>query len=76
MGGCRPPCGIYVIFEGHRTILSVALVISLIETSAAPHPTRTADADSWIDERMISQALAHLGIGPLDRFFNLAGELV
>ncbi|MBV9060873.1 MAG: hypothetical protein JOZ09_17215 [Pseudonocardiales bacterium] len=28
------------------------------------------DADSWIDERMISQALAHLGIGPLDRFFG------
>jgi hypothetical protein len=30
-------------------------------------PTRD-DADSWIDERMISQALAHLGISPLDRF--------
>jgi hypothetical protein len=28
------------------------------------------DADSWIDERMISQALAHLGIPPLDRFFR------
>jgi S-DNA-T family DNA segregation ATPase FtsK/SpoIIIE len=38
-------------------------------------PNRT-DADSWIDERMISQALAHLGIGPLDRFFKAAGELV
>lgn len=34
------------------------------------------DADSWIDERMISQALAHLGIGPLDRFFKAGGELV
>jgi DNA segregation ATPase FtsK/SpoIIIE, S-DNA-T family len=34
------------------------------------------DADSWIDERMISQALAHLGIGPLDRFFKNGGELV
>jgi S-DNA-T family DNA segregation ATPase FtsK/SpoIIIE len=34
------------------------------------------DADSWIDERMISQALAHLGIPPLDRFFKNGGELV
>lgn len=34
------------------------------------------DADSWIDERMISQALAHLGIAPLDRFFKNGGELV
>lgn len=34
------------------------------------------DADSWIDERMISQALAHLGIAPLDRFFKSGGELV
>jgi DNA segregation ATPase FtsK/SpoIIIE, S-DNA-T family len=34
------------------------------------------DADSWIDERMISQALAHLGIAPLDRFFKAGGELV
>ncbi|MGH3869820.1 MAG: hypothetical protein ACRDQ4_27715 [Pseudonocardiaceae bacterium] len=33
------------------------------------------DADSWIDERMISQALAHLGIAPLDRFFKNGGEL-
>ncbi|HYS38445.1 MAG TPA: hypothetical protein VEO01_22740 [Pseudonocardiaceae bacterium] len=33
------------------------------------------DADSWVDERMISQALAHLGIGPLDRFFKAGGEL-
>ncbi|MBV9012158.1 MAG: hypothetical protein JO272_08915 [Pseudonocardiales bacterium] len=39
------------------------------------HPKRD-DADSWIDERMISQALAHLGIGPLDRFFKNGGELV
>lgn len=38
-------------------------------------PTRD-DADSWIDERMISQALAHLGITPLDRFFKNGGELV
>jgi S-DNA-T family DNA segregation ATPase FtsK/SpoIIIE len=33
------------------------------------------DGDSWIDERMISQALAHLGIGPLNRFFKNGGEL-
>ncbi|MFD8498871.1 hypothetical protein [Amycolatopsis sp. NPDC059657] len=33
------------------------------------------DADSWIDERMISTALAHLGIGPLDRFFKNGGVL-
>ena len=33
------------------------------------------DADSWIDERMISQALAHLGIAPLDRFFKTGGQL-
>jgi DNA segregation ATPase FtsK/SpoIIIE, S-DNA-T family len=35
-----------------------------------------ADPDSWIDERMISQALAHLGISPMDRFFKNGGELV
>jgi S-DNA-T family DNA segregation ATPase FtsK/SpoIIIE len=34
------------------------------------------DADSWIDERMISQALAHLGIAPLDKFFKNGGQLV
>ncbi|MFI5592943.1 hypothetical protein ACIA5G_48385 [Amycolatopsis sp. NPDC051758] len=34
------------------------------------------DADSWIDERMISKALAHLGITPLDRFYRDGGELV
>ncbi|MGH3927494.1 MAG: hypothetical protein ACRDTT_32305, partial [Pseudonocardiaceae bacterium] len=34
------------------------------------------DADSWIDERMISQALAHLGIAPLDRFVKSGGELI
>ncbi len=34
------------------------------------------DADSWIDERMISQALAHLGISPLDRFIKNGGDLV
>lgn len=38
-------------------------------------PTRDDD-DSWIDERMISQALAHLGVAPLDRFFKAGGELV
>jgi DNA segregation ATPase FtsK/SpoIIIE, S-DNA-T family len=39
------------------------------------HPDRD-DADSWIDERMISRALAHLGIAPLTRFFKDGGELV
>lgn len=34
------------------------------------------DADSWVDERMISRALAHLGIAPLNQFFKDAGELV
>jgi len=34
------------------------------------------DTDSWIDERMISQALAHLGITPLDRFLKSGGHLV
>jgi len=33
------------------------------------------DADSWIDERMISKALVHLGIAPLDRFCKNGGEL-
>ena len=33
------------------------------------------DADSWIDERMISRALAHLGIAPLNRFFKDGGAL-
>lgn len=33
------------------------------------------DADSWIDERMISRALAHLGVAPLNRFFKDGGEL-
>ncbi len=33
------------------------------------------DADSWIDERMISRALAHLGISPLNRFIKDGGEL-
>ncbi len=34
------------------------------------------DADSWVDERMISQALAHLGIAPLNQFFKNGGQLV
>ncbi|MGH3806012.1 MAG: hypothetical protein ACRDRU_05120 [Pseudonocardiaceae bacterium] len=34
------------------------------------------DADSWVDERMISQALAHLGIASLDKFFKDGGLLV
>lgn len=38
------------------------------------HPDR-ADADTWVDERMISQALAHLGIAPLNQFFKDGGQL-
>jgi len=34
------------------------------------------DADSWVDERMVSRALAHLGIAPLNAFFKSGGELV
>jgi DNA segregation ATPase FtsK/SpoIIIE, S-DNA-T family len=34
------------------------------------------DAGSWVDERMISRALAHLGIAPLNAFFKDGGELV
>ena len=39
------------------------------------HPKRE-DADSWVDERMISKALSHLGIAPLTAFFKDGGELV
>ncbi|WP_211239402.1 hypothetical protein [Actinokineospora inagensis] len=34
------------------------------------------DTDSWVDERMISKALAHLGISPLTTFFKNGGELL
>lgn len=34
------------------------------------------DADSWVDERMISRALAHLGVAPLNTFFKDGGELI
>lgn len=34
------------------------------------------DADLWVDERMISRALAHLGVAPLTSFFKDGGELV
>jgi DNA segregation ATPase FtsK/SpoIIIE, S-DNA-T family len=33
------------------------------------------DADSWIDERMISKAMAHLGIRPLNAFLKDGGSL-
>ncbi|MCP3804963.1 FtsK/SpoIIIE domain-containing protein [Allokutzneria sp. A3M-2-11 16] len=33
------------------------------------------DADSWVDERMVSKALAHLGIAPLTQFFKGGGAL-
>jgi S-DNA-T family DNA segregation ATPase FtsK/SpoIIIE len=39
------------------------------------HRPNREDPDSWIDERMISQALAHLGIGPLDKYFKAGGAL-
>jgi S-DNA-T family DNA segregation ATPase FtsK/SpoIIIE len=35
-----------------------------------------ADPDSWVDERMISQALAHLGISPIDKFIKDGGQFV
>ncbi|WP_084022727.1 FtsK/SpoIIIE domain-containing protein [Amycolatopsis thermoflava] len=34
------------------------------------------DADSWLDERMVSKALGHLGIAPLNAFFKNGGELL
>jgi S-DNA-T family DNA segregation ATPase FtsK/SpoIIIE len=34
------------------------------------------DTDSWVDERMISRALSHLGIAPLNAFVKRGGELV
>lgn len=34
------------------------------------------DAHSWVDERMISRALAHLGVAPLNAFFKDGGQLV
>jgi S-DNA-T family DNA segregation ATPase FtsK/SpoIIIE len=40
------------------------------------HRPDREDPDSWIDERMISQALAHLGVGPLEKFFKAGGQLV
>lgn len=65
-------------------VLSVAgwLVAAVIEgrdkTPGAGFLVRPnrEDADSWVDERMISQALAHLGIAPLDKYFKAGGELV
>lgn len=38
------------------------------------HPERQ-DAASWVDERMVSKALAHLRISALTRFFKEGGEL-
>lgn len=34
------------------------------------------DTDSWVDERMISRALAHLGISPLNAFLKTGGQFV
>jgi DNA segregation ATPase FtsK/SpoIIIE, S-DNA-T family len=39
------------------------------------HPDRD-DPDPWIDERMITTALATLNIAPLNRFFRDGGQLV
>ncbi|MDQ3763358.1 MAG: hypothetical protein M3460_17540 [Actinomycetota bacterium] len=39
------------------------------------HPDRD-NTDSWIDERMITTALASLNIAPLNRFFKDGGQLV
>jgi S-DNA-T family DNA segregation ATPase FtsK/SpoIIIE len=39
------------------------------------HPDRD-DTDSWIDERMVTTALATLNIAPLNRFFKDAGQLI
>ncbi len=39
------------------------------------HPDRD-DPDPWIDERMITTALATLNIAPLNRFFKQGGQLV
>jgi DNA segregation ATPase FtsK/SpoIIIE, S-DNA-T family len=68
-----------------RTMIIVAPVVWVIATAfegrdKTPgagwlvHPDRD-DADSWIDERMISKALAHLGIAPLNTFFKGGGQL-
>ena len=39
------------------------------------HPNRD-DPDPWIDERMITTALATLNIAPLNRFFKNGGQLI
>jgi len=39
------------------------------------HPDRD-DPDPWVDERMITTALATLNIAPLNRFFKDGGQLV
>ncbi|MGH3754270.1 MAG: hypothetical protein ACRDRP_16555 [Pseudonocardiaceae bacterium] len=39
------------------------------------HPDRD-DPDPWIDERMVTTALATLNIAPLNRFFKDGGQLV
>jgi len=39
------------------------------------HPD-SADPDPWIDERMITTALATLNIAPLNRFFKNGGQLI
>lgn len=68
----------WVLAAGGAGWLAAAVWEGRDKTPGAGFLVRPArdDADSWIDERMISKALAHLGIAPLDRFFKTGGELV
>lgn len=61
------PVGVLVasVFEGRDKTPGAGFLV---------RPDRD-DADSWIDERMITAALAHLGIGPLAKFFKEGGQL-
>jgi len=67
-------------------ILPIVVAVGMVVAAAFEGRDRTPgagwlispdrnDADSWVDERMISQALAHLGIAPLDKFFKEGGQL-
>jgi S-DNA-T family DNA segregation ATPase FtsK/SpoIIIE len=75
--GVLPAVGIWVLKAAPLVWLIAAIWEGRDKTPGASWLVRPSreDADSWIDERMISQALAHLGIGPLDRFFKNGGEL-
>ncbi|TWP51527.1 hypothetical protein FKR81_15110 [Lentzea tibetensis] len=62
------PAGVLVasVFEGRDRKPGAGFLVQ---------PNRD-DNDSYVDERMISQALAHLGVAPLDKFFKSGGQLV